>query len=618
MPQCDWCGQHFNQRPDLHLSHALDPGGGTYCSRQCEIHGRAQQKIDQKKNAEAFVVFSAVAAVIVLFLLPAVFPLWIFSSAGFSEAVVTAFGSVWAWLWSTFVWAAVIAALLPKGRAVLASWFSSLKSSSFAASSFIAKQTERTKIMNISLPQAFMSLGGCVYSAKEFREDFAAEFEELDATYAKVEQLEAQAKSRPAGEKLTDKAKAIAALTKDRAEAQALRLKIARMKAKLGRAAYEQHGKGLDAPEVIASIVPLLARSDALSKEIDELSQQSEGHLITPQRLAVGGIVTLVGVIAFVIVSWFDGSPAKRVDSELQGSELHSADLSFDIGKDGEVDESDESDLIQGVIAFQSFAENPSRSANSARFVGKPLAITGEPIYVVPLDAGTRAGFDVSSLGLRAVCWFRGESAKQVSAADEVRLHVLGTYKGIADVGGLELTDCRLVASTDMAAAIQAVTQPPPTTQAIASTTRTLETRIGTTMETPVWIHRNFNPSLQHLRCRATNDQLVLDFDVDTDLWAINGNRVGWRLPLFIRLADRNGNILTHFTTVEGFTVFPEVHMSWNEKYEHAVRGRMPADMLAKTKCELLTAQGNRLVYTVNMRHLRDAAIVEVGFYQEL
>lgn len=104
---------------------------------------------------------------------------------------------------------------------------------------------------------------------------------------------------------------------------------------------------------------------------------------------------------------------------------------------------------------------------------------------------------------------------------------------------------------------------------------------------------------------------------MDTDLWAINGNKVGWRLPLFIRLADRNGNILTHFTTVEGFTVFPEVYMSWNEKYKRAVRGRMPADMLAKTKCELLKAQGNRLVYTVNVRDLRDAAIAEVGFYQE-
>lgn len=344
-----------------------------------------------------------------------------------------------------------------------------------SAAKLTAKQAERTKIQNVSLPQAFMALGRHVYSANELRSDFAAEFEGLDELYAKIETLETQAKTRPSGEKMTDKAKAAAASTKDRAEAQALRLQIARMKAKLGRAAYEKYGKGLDALEVIASIEQLLARSDALSEEIDELSQRSEGQLITPQRLAVGGIVTLVVVVAVVGVSLFHGGSAVPEHPVVQSYDLPSADLSFDIGTNREPGESSETALVQGVRAFQSFAENPHRSADSARFISKPLAITGQTISVVDLDEGTRLDLDVSSLGQRAMCWFRGESAKQVWAADEVRLHVLGTYKGISNVGGLELTDCQLVTASELAATMQAVTQPPTTTQAINSTARTFQ-----------------------------------------------------------------------------------------------------------------------------------------------
>jgi len=146
---------------------------------------------------------------------------------------------------------------------------------------------------------------------------------------------------------------------------------------------------------------------------------------------------------------------------------------------------------------------------------------------------------------------------------------------------------------------------------------RELDTKIGTAIDTPRWIHQNFNPSLQNVKCFATEDGLVIDFDVDPSKWLVGGNKVGWRLKLFIRLFDRNGNHLTHFTTVEGFTVYRDVYEDAKERYEDGLRMRVPADKNAKFKCELLKTRDNRLIYSVNVRDLRDAAIVEIGFYQE-
>lgn len=91
---------------------------------------------------------------------------------------------------------------------VLATQFAATAKS---AALLTAKQTERTKILNVSLPQAYAALGKQVYSTNSHREDFAAAFTELDESHAKVERLEDQATSRPTGEKMSDKAKAVAA-----------------------------------------------------------------------------------------------------------------------------------------------------------------------------------------------------------------------------------------------------------------------------------------------------------------------------------------------------------------------------------------------------------------------
>jgi uncharacterized protein YbaR (Trm112 family) len=120
---------------------------------------------------------------------------------------------------------------------------------------------------------------------------------------------------------------------------------------------------------------------------------------------------------------------------------------------------------------------------------------------------------------------------------------------------------------------------------------------------------RKHNASLSPVQCVATNDQLVIDFDIDASQWA----PVQQAFPLLVRLFDRNGQYLNHFTTAEGFTVFIEVFDTFGEIYGRFSQAGM-SDEAAKYKCVLLKPKGNRLVYGVNVRDLRDASMVEIGF----
>ena len=137
---------------------------------------------------------------------------------------------------------------------------------------------------------------------------------------------------------------------------------------------------------------------------------------------------------------------------------------------------------------------------------------------------------------------------------------------------------------------------------------RSLKVNVYTAgIERMAWV-RNHNASLSAVKCVATDDQLVIDFDVDASQWP----PVQQRFPLLVRLFDRNGQYLTHFTTAEGFTVFTKAFETFDSIYQRGMQvGLTDA---AKYKCVLLKPKGNRFVYGVNVRDLRDASVVEIGF----
>lgn len=125
-----------------------------------------------------------------------------------------------------------------------------------------------------------------------------------------------------------------------------------------------------------------------------------------------------------------------------------------------------------------------------------------------------------------------------------------------------------------------------------------------------------YNSSLKSVKCYATSDELIIDLDLDDAPW--QEMQTGWILALLVRLFDRNGNHLTHFTTTEGFTLDKDTYDMYKDGYNNAKSVGMSVDGYGHPirKPTLLNRKGNRLTYSVNMRDLRDAAIVEIGFME--
>lgn len=95
------------------------------------------------------------------------------------------------------------------------------------------------------------------------------------------------------------------------------------------------------------------------------------------------------------------------------------------------------------------------------------------------------------------------------------------------------------------------------------------------------------------MKCVATEDQVVIDFDINASIWT----PVPQTFPLLVRLFDKNGQYLTQFTTAEEFTP-------------------LIASFDARKGSTLLKPKGNRLFYGVNIRDLRDASMMEIGFIE--
>lgn len=140
---------------------------------------------------------------------------------------------------------------------------------------------------------------------------------------------------------------------------------------------------------------------------------------------------------------------------------------------------------------------------------------------------------------------------------------------------------------------------------------RELEVRINTTTaEANQWWIPPRNQSLTSTRCIAQEGELIIGFHVDVTKWQQMSRT---RFPLLVRLFDKNGEYLTHFETQERFTCSQDAV----DDFE-TIRNRFVADGLQseakKFTAILLKPIGNELHYTVNLRDLRDASIVEIGF----
>ncbi len=188
-----------------------------------------------------------------------------------------------------------------------------------AAAQLVAKQAVRTKLLNVNLPAAYQALGKQIHGTGNYRDEFPEVFKRLDDALAAIAALKTNSATAPKAEGFAAKAKAAANATTDMAHAQTLKLKLNHLFAELGKAAFEKHGNDSGPEEVVCPVLDCRARIGELDAEIKSLSQSEPGQMITPTRLAIGGLCIAAIVILLVIRSMFSGTGSSQVANEEHG-----------------------------------------------------------------------------------------------------------------------------------------------------------------------------------------------------------------------------------------------------------------------------------------------------------
>lgn len=200
----------------------------------------------------------------------------------------------------------------------------SLAGRSKSAAQLVAKQAERTKLTQITLPNAYRAVGKHVHAGGRFRPDFADAYGRIDALLADIAKLTAMG---PAVEGFKGKAKAAAQAAKNKTHAQALHLKLNHEYTELGRAAFDKHGDRSGPPDVVKPIIDCRARLETLAAEMVELSKSAPGTVLTPKRILIGGLaVAALLLIVVAKVTFFGGTHdgtqvAKTTDDQLSAVE---------------------------------------------------------------------------------------------------------------------------------------------------------------------------------------------------------------------------------------------------------------------------------------------------------
>ena len=180
------------------------------------------------------------------------------------------------------------------------------------AAHLVAKQAERTKLVNMTLPAAYQALGKQVHGAGSYRDEFAETFKKIDGPLTEIAALQAHSAAAPKAEGFAAKAKSAVDATTDMAHVQALKLKLSHSFTELGKAVFEKHGTESGPEAVVRPILDCRARLEKLDSEIKGLSQSEPGQVLTPRRLAVGGLALAALLLIFALRGMFFGAGNSR------------------------------------------------------------------------------------------------------------------------------------------------------------------------------------------------------------------------------------------------------------------------------------------------------------------
>jgi hypothetical protein len=136
-----------------------------------------------------------------------------------------------------------------------------------AAARYVARQAERTKLVNMTLPAAYLALGRHIYSSGRSQTEFPDLHQKVAAFSGEIEGIEAKAAAQPKAEGFIAKAKAAARAAQDMVQIQSLRVKGNRALTDLGKAAFEKIGPAAGPDELVRPIAEARDRVAALDAE---------------------------------------------------------------------------------------------------------------------------------------------------------------------------------------------------------------------------------------------------------------------------------------------------------------------------------------------------------------
>ncbi len=277
------------------------------------------------------------------------------------------------------------------------------------AAQYAAKQTERTKLVNLTLPSLYQSLGRHAFSSPDFRAEFAEVFQQLDQVQA--EQSEIKGRTPVATKSFGDRAKAMAGQAMDAAQAQKFSLRQSSLFGTLGKAVYDKHEAASGLQELVKPIADTVARLAMLDSELDSLSTNKEGSWITPKRLATAVGVAIVLTVLVLVVKREDPKYSEIAQTDQGDSQANnSARTSDALTEDYFPMETG----IERYFSLRSYSEANSKIARS------PLTIKTEDRASKWFELRPDLE-DLYNKGSKHYVWYRPGNGK-------IRLTDIGTY----------------------------------------------------------------------------------------------------------------------------------------------------------------------------------------------
>jgi hypothetical protein len=161
----------------------------------------------------------------------------------------------------------------------------------------VAKQAERMKVANFSLPGAYRKLGEEVFKAGTLKDKLGEIFARIQLSIEEQEKLN---QSGPAAEGFAEKMKVAAISAKNMAVSKKIDYDRGGLFSELGRLAYEGHKDVLGHGASIDAVAKEVEKLVSLDEEISNLISAGKGSFLNPKNVAFG-LVAIVGFMLFYI-----------------------------------------------------------------------------------------------------------------------------------------------------------------------------------------------------------------------------------------------------------------------------------------------------------------------------